>query len=449
MVASGPTISGSSLAVTLGLGLLLLLLPRRYALAPLLISGCYMTLGQHLLIGEWHFTLIRILIAFGFLRLILKRELMTIKPNRLDKLFMAWFTVVSFLYVVVSGDTTTLNERLGGLYNAIGIYLLVRAVIRDLRDIAFNVKLLSIIMVPLAVPFLVEYTTGKNPFFVLGGVPEFTQIREGKLRCQGPFAHPILAGTFAATAVPLFVGLLRYSRENRVLLTGAILSATFIVVASSSSGPLLTFICIWIGLVFWSVKSNMRTVRWGVATILLFSHLIMKAPVWYLISRLADLTGGSGWYRSALIDAAVRHFDEWWLIGTDYTAHWMPTGLANNPKMADMVNYYVVQGVNGGLLGLILLILVVAKCFETAGSASNDGRRFSSPEQFMIWSLGCTVFGHVISFFSVSYFDQIAIFWYLIIGMISALVIQGGPKTELLPSNVGNIAGAFAHRQNN
>ncbi len=40
----------------------------------------------------------------------------------------------------------------------------------------------------------------------------------------------------------------------------------------------------------------------------------------------------------------------------------------------------------------------------------------------MIWSLGCTLLSHVVSFFSVSYFDQIIIFWYMVIGMIVALM---------------------------
>ena len=159
----------------------------------------------------------------------------------------------------------------------------------------------------------------------------------------------------------------------------------------------------------------------------------MKAPVWFLISHLGDLIGGGGWYRSALIDAAIRHFDEWWLIGTGYTAHWMPTGLYLDPKSADITNYFIAQGVNGGLLSLILFIWLIVKCFKTVGVAVRNKAIFSIPERLMIWSLGCTVLGHVASFFSVSYFDQITIFWFLIIAMISALIhIKKGREVEVL-----------------
>ena len=115
-------------------------------------------------------------------------------------------------------------------------------------------------------------------------------------------------------------------------------------------------------------------------------------------------------------------FDEWWLIGTGYTAHWMPTGLAIDPTKADIVNQFVAQGVNGGLLGLILFIWLIVNCFRTTGQSVQTESRYPFPEQFMIWSLGCTLLSHVVSFFSVSYFDQIIINWYMIIGMIVVLV---------------------------
>lgn len=381
-----------------------------------------MTLGQVLIVGGIHLYLIRILILFGLIRLVIRKEILSVKLNVIDKLLIAWVVVQSFLYVLFDGSNVNLIERLGGAYNALGIYFLIRVLVWDFDDVVHTVKMLGIIIIPLAVLFAVEYMTGKNPFFVFGGVPEFTMIREGKLRCQGPFRHPILAGTFGATALPLFVGLWVFSMRDRLLAVGAILAATIIVIASSSSGPLLAYLASVVGLMCWRVKANMRAIRWGVVIIVLALHAFMKAPVWFLISRLSELTGGSGWYRSALIDAFIRNIGEWWLIGTGYTAHWMPTGLSIDPTKADIVNQFVAQGVNGGLLGLILFIWLIVNCFKTTGVAVRIEARYSFPEQFMIWSMGCTLLSHVVSFFSVSYFDQIIIFWYMIIGMIVALM---------------------------
>ena len=216
------TVSMESFLIVAFLGFLLLVLPQRYALAPMFIGGAYLTLGQNFVIGGAHFHLIRILIAFGLVRLLVKREIFDIKLNAIDKVLIAWIIVRTFLYVLISGETDTILERLGALYNGVGAYFLVRAVVRDFDDVIRNVKILGITIIPLAVPFLVEYTTGRNPFFALGGVPEFTQVREGRLRCQGPFMHPILSGTFGATSIPLFVGLWMHSTGNRFIALAAI-----------------------------------------------------------------------------------------------------------------------------------------------------------------------------------------------------------------------------------
>jgi hypothetical protein len=262
----------------------------------------------------------------------------------------------------------------------------------------------------------------------LGGVPLVSEIRDGRIRCQGPFKHPILAGTFGATTLPLFVGLMVYRPRGRVLAIGASVAATIIVFASSSSGPFLAFIAGIIGLMLWYFKAHMRAIRWGIAIFFVALHLYMKDPVWYVIARISDLLGGGGWYRSALINAAVVHFDEWWLSGTVYTRHWLPSGITGNPDMVDIVNHYVAQGVSGGLLALTLFIWLIIKCFQTIGSAVHDEARVSYIERFFIWSMGCTVLGHVVSFFAVSYFDQMTLFWYFIIGA-SAYLDEGGTET--------------------
>ncbi len=418
-------LSEANLVFILFMGFLLLVLPRRYALLPLLISGCYMTLGQAFIIGGFHFYLIRILIFFGMIRIFVKKEIFSIRLISIDKILIAWLIVSTFLYVIFSGNYVSLTERLGKVYNTVGIYILIRSLVRDMDDITRAIKMLGIIIIPLAFLFAREYTTGKNPFSIFKGVAEFSEIRNGRIRCQGPFMHSILAGTFAATTVPLFVGLWLYNRRTRLLATGAILAATFIVFVSSSSGPLLALIISIVGLICWRFRSNMRAIRWGIAILLLALHIFMKAPVWFMITRLGDVAGGGGWYRSALIDAAIRNFNEWWIIGTDYTAHWMPTGLAIDPKSADITNQFIAQGVNGGLLSLILFIWLIVKCFKIVGAAVRYKNTLSTPERLMIWSLGCTVLGHVASFFSVSYFDQITIFWYLVIAMIAVLEYAG------------------------
>jgi hypothetical protein len=63
----------------------------------------------------------------------------------------------------------------------------------------------------------------------------------------------------------------------------------------------------------------------------------------------------------------VAHFNEWWLLGTDYTAHWMPTGLDINPDSADITNQFIAEGVQGGLLTMALFIVLLVQAFRTLG----------------------------------------------------------------------------------
>jgi hypothetical protein len=416
------TITGGSLVITLCLGILLLMLPRRYALLPLMISGCYMTLGQVLLVGPFHFTIFRILILFGLIRIVIRGEVSNIKLNSIDKVLIALILVSFFLFILLRGTSGAVIYKLGQSYNALGTYFFIRALVRDYSDMVQAVKMLGIIMIPLAVLFLVEMATGRNMFSVFGGVPEITGIREGRLRCQGPFEHPILAGTFGATAMPLFVGLWSYDKQNRRFAAVAFVAATVIVIASSSSGPLLAYVISVIGLFFWAYRSKMKSIRRGIVFSLVALHLIMKAPVWFLIARIGDVVGGGGWYRAALIDAAIRHFNEWWLMGTAYTAHWMPTGLSADPNNTDITNQFIAVGVGGGLISMILFIWLVVKCFKAVGLSARNEALFSRPERFLIWSVGCALLGHIASFFSVSYFDQIIIFWYMVVAMTAMLL---------------------------
>lgn len=426
------------------------MLPRRHAFVPVLIAGCYMTLGQALVIGGLHFHLMRFLILFGLARIIVRREFSGVTPTAIDFVLIAWLLVSSFLYVLVDGTNVPVTGKLGYAYNAAGMYVLVRASIRTMDDIVSVLKVSACIIIPLAGFFVVESVTGRNPFAALGGVPPLSEVRNGRVRCQGPFLHSILAGTLGATAMPPFVGLWVYDKKRRLLATLAILAATTIVMTSASSGPLSAFLVGTAGLICWACRNWMQAIRWGMVVGFLALAAVMKEPVWFLLARVSDITGGGGWYRSALIDAAVRHFDEWWLIGTGYTAHWMPTGAIWNTTSADLVNEFVVQAVYGGLLSLLLFIWLIVKCFKAIGTAVGSAADLSLRTRFVIWSIGCGFLGHVASFFSTSYFDQIIIFWYLLIGMIVAVArqtralvgqpspirAQSGPMWKTGPSHV-------------
>ncbi|MEJ5358030.1 MAG: hypothetical protein WHT06_05095 [Desulfobacterales bacterium] len=428
--ADATTINGLGLAVTLLFGVATLLLPRKHAPIPMLAIGVTVTLGQIWYVAGLHFSIMRIMVLFGMVRLVFRGELRGLKLHQIDKVLIFWVASNVFFYTLREGTTQAFINRLGFAYNALGLYFFFRFLIRDEADILRMLKVLAMITLPIAAMMLIEKSTGRNLYSYFGGVEEYTWVREGRLRCQGPFRHAILAGTFGAVMMPVFVGMW-LSGRSRVSAALAAAAATAVAFLSASGGPVLSFVAAWIGLAAWKIRQNMRAVRWLVFAAAACLHLAMKAPVWYLIGRASGIVGGTGWHRSELINQFVTRWDEWWLMGTSETAHWMPYTLRLYNK-ADITNQFIAQGVDGGLLTMMLFIVLVAYAFGRVGKALKVKATASARpvDALWVWGLGVSLFTHVISFFGVSYFDQMIIYWFALLAMIAALPTLCTDKKE-------------------
>jgi hypothetical protein len=417
-------ISGLGLAIALALCIFLLILPRRYAIAPIIICACFMTLGQTVVIFGLHFSVLRILILAGVLRIIFKREYASITGLKIDKLIVGWLIISLVVNTMLWQTMDALTFRLGFTYNALGLYFIFRSIIRDMDDILRAVKILILAIIPLTVIMTNEYVTGKNLFSVFSGVPEYTGIRDGRFRCQGPFRHPILAGTFGATATVLVMSLWFEKSISRALIIWGFISTLIITFISVSSGALLALGSALLSSLLWPIRKNMRIVRRGLLCGVIILHLLMKAPVWYLFAKLSNVFGGGGWHRSFLIDQAISHFSEWWLFGTKYTANWMPYVLANNPDSADITNQYLLEGINGGAVTMILFISIIVAAFRIIGNSREKMSTMSNNHEKIVWLLGASLIAHVVSFISVPYFDQMIVFWYMLLASIATLGVM-------------------------
>ena len=158
--------------------------------------------------------------------------------------------------------------------------------------------------------------------------------------------------------------------------------------------------------------------RWGIVVACVGLHLVMKGPVWSLVGRMDIVGGSTGWHRSALITAALEHFGEWWLVGTRSTAHWGQQ--FNYDLFYDVTNQFILEGVRGGVITLLLFVWVLSVAFRGAGDLWRAAG--SSVHKVAIaWGLGTTMFVHVITFFGISYHGQIVMVMYLHLAMIGSL----------------------------
>ena len=403
---------------------LIVLLPRRSAAVPLMVGVCYIALGQGIQVGPFHFFVIRILILAGLLRALVRNERPIGGGTRLDWLMLWWGggAVVASAFRADPGATVVFN--LGLAFNALGIYFLLRVFLTCQEDAVWLCRVVVIMLVPVALEMALEHATESNLFALFGGVTEYPAIRNGRLRAQGPFAHAILAGTVGAVCLPLAIAL--WGKYRHTALAG-IIACVSMVFTSASSGPLLSAMGTVLALVLWPWRTHMRVFRRLIVGAYLVLDLVMKAPPYYLLARI-DLAGGStGWHRAALIESAIGHLSEWWLAGTDYTRHWMPTGVSWSPNHTDITNYYLQLGVDGGLPLMLLFIAMLVVGFRTVGDVvAGDSQREGS-RGFFAWALGASLFGHTATGISVSYFDQSFAFVYL---TLAAIATVSGAKED-------------------
>ena len=393
---------------------------RRHAPVPLLVGACYMTMGQGIHLGPFSLPVYRMLLATGLFRVLLRGERLAGPLNRVDKLMLAWAGwtfFASFFHQAEAGSGPIFTS--GILFNLVLVYFLLRIWCRDLGEVLGVVRTVALLLLPVALEMGFEKATSKNLFAVFGGVPGTTLMRAGRLRAQGPFRHPILAGTVGAACLPLFVALWGRDRVRAVV---GIVAGLLMVLASASSGPVLSVLVGVAALLAWRVRGWTRVFRWGAVAAYLLLAVVMSKPPYYLISRI-DLAGGStGWHRSYLIDQTLHYFSEWWLFGTDYTRHWMPDqGIGSgNPNQTDITNYFISFAILGGLLSLVLVLWMLWTAFRWVGRCYRAELLRSPADAFPVWCLGAGLFAQVASGISVSYFDQSLVFFWLNVAVISS-----------------------------
>jgi hypothetical protein len=403
------------LVAVLVFGIAILLLPRRYAVLPLLLTACLIAPAQRIAIFRLDFTLLRIVLSFGALRLLDRRSWASFRWKALDTAVLIWISSGALLNIAQYWTMAAVTNRLGWAYEGLITYFVVRTLVRDWEDLNRISWAFVVVSIPVAIAFVFESYTGRNPFAFFGGVPEVTIIREGRLRCQGAFAHPILAGCFWAVLMPFIAALWWQGTRGRAGAVVGLIASCTIILACASSTPLSAVACGILGASAFFLRDHLRLLRWGLAVTLIGLHMVMNNPVWHLFAKV-DLVGGStGWARYYVIDLAVKHFDDWFLIGTSHTEHW--TG----GDYLDVVNQYVLEGLNGGFLTLTLFVVIIVLGFQGVGRLWRTVA--GCPSRIaMSWALGVSLFMHMMNFFGVSYFGQIVMLWYTSVAMIAAMV---------------------------
>lgn len=401
------------LVAILIVSILIFFLRRRNVIIPIIFMVVFIPMSQRIVIAGLDFMVVRILILLTLIRIIIHHENHLIKLNSIDKFFILYVFFRVICYTLQWQTMGAFINRMGFAFNALGFYFLGRYLICDFKDIGQIVKTFVVVTIMLAICMLIEQATRRNLFAIFGGVPEFTVVREGRLRSQGAFAHAILAGMFGATVMPLLLSLWWMKGRNKMIALIGIVSATIIVICSASSGPIFAYLAGITYLCLWLFRKYMRMIHLVIIFSIITLHFVMEAPVWALIDRVGVIGGSSGYHRYKLIDLFITKVDEWWLFGMKSTDNW-------GWMMWDTSNHYVTVGTEGGLISFILFIVIIILCFRAIGRKCNTMRR-SLTAQLCLWAFCASLFSHLTGFIGVAYFDQMIAIWYLLLAMISTI----------------------------
>jgi len=441
--ANASTMTPLILAATLLAAVFLLVLPRKYAAVPILLITFLTPFGQQILIGGAHFYVIRIIVIVGICRLSLTK----LSSHR--ALFIGGFSGIDrafYLCAFAEGAAFILRERASaavvyqvGLWlNTFGLYFIFRCLIQNREDVYRLIKTFAFVVAVLGVCMSYEYLTRVNVFSYLAGHTIVPWVRDGRVRAQGPFAVSITAGAFGATLLPLFFVLWRTAKA-RLWASVGFAGASVVAVTSMASTPITGYLAGILALCLWPIRRKMRSVRWAIAFAILGLALVMKAPVWFVITRI-NIAGGNAYDRATLIDQTVRHFWEWWLVGTNNNANW---GFFT----WDGCNQFVAEGLAGGGGALVFFVMILCQSFDAIGRCRKRAKR--RREEWFFWGLGAALFSHLVIFLGVDYFDQMQLLWFIFLAMLSVATLSPGlvPKRVLERSDDRLIAKGLGARR--
>jgi hypothetical protein len=394
---------------------LILFLPRKYAFVPLLLGAFMIPLGQVVVLAGIHFTVLRILIIAGLVRRLTASKAEEFKGgfNPIDRYTVFWTLAAFLVFCLQWMEVPAMIATLGDLLDRLGGFLVLRFMIQDKRDLKRAIKVFAVLCLIMGMFMLNEQVTGRNVFGLLGGISLYPQIREGHLRSQGAFGSYIDAGVFGALLFPLFIWLWSSDRSSRFTVALGIIGATIMSITCHASTALLACATGVFGLCLWPFRERMRNLRWGLVIVLTGLQMVMKAPVWSLIARV-DLTGSSSSYhRYYLVDNCVRHFWEWWLLGTRNYNNW-------GWDMWDLSDQYVACALTGGLISLVLFIGILSRSFGGIGTTRKLVR--GKKDEWLLWCLGSTMFAMVMGFFGCSFMAQMQMELFAFLAMISVAI---------------------------
>jgi hypothetical protein len=435
--------NGVSALVLLALAAAIYFGSQRTALLALVAGTMFLGQGASFDLGVTMYPM-RLLVLVAFIR-VLRRDEMTLSAfNGLDRAFIGAYAFAVTMYLIRTawgyGTSDAISQtsnlsKIGGFCDLFFGYFAFRGLLRSTADVMGFLLRFPVLLVPYVGSLVVERVTGINPLDIVGGAPEMWFDAEGRSRCLGSFAHPSILGTFGASFLLLYVALL-FDPSTRLRASFAIVLCLAIIGLANSGSP-VSFLALGLAIwALWPLRRSVGLLQAGAGLSVLTTALFMNSPIWYLPTRISGLVGGTGWHRSYLMERGFADIDYWWLAGMplDMTVRWFPYQVMG---AADMTNLFLLFGVDGGLLALLLLLLALVIAFRRLGRSLALSRQQPQGQESerLSWALAALLIAHMINFIAITYFDQFNMIWAMQVAAISGVTAEVIKHFEMREAN--------------
>jgi len=343
--------------------------------------------------------------------------------SRLD----TWVTLSMVVYVgaycITQPSELTLENRSGFLIDTWFAYMVARFIVTERSGLVTTIKGIAISLALLAILGVAESVSGWRPFTLL--CPDSAAFihlmtyttRWGLNRAVGPFGHSILFGSCLAMFLPL-VYYLRYQKDRWQVWAYIVSVVVFIgALSSMSSGPWVMVIAVIFCLAMEKHTAWIKPALIGFGLSCILIEVASNRPFYHVIFDYMDPVGGSGWHRAKLIDLAIEHFGEWWLIG--YGGKDPGWGEHLGMGATDVTNEFLLAGVEYGILGIIVLCGALTAAFRSVLSIYK--KTTDQELRSLCWSFGSVLFSVIVVWMSVGFFGQVRPLFYIILGIIGSL----------------------------
>jgi len=266
---------------------LIISLPNRLAACVFLVTAMFVPMGANMAVAGINLYPMRMLVLAALVQLALHGQLRPPPLSKPDKMMVIFIVLCLWSSLFHKEVQQAFVYRAGISLDMLGSYYVFRCWIKEWSDLSVLFRTWFLCIVALVAFMTIEQLTGHNIFAMVGGLPLFSDIREGRLRARGPFRHPILAGTAGAVFLPFAIALCRWKPMIGVV---GIIAGIAVVIYSASSGPVGSLVAVVIGVGLWRFRERLGLILKACLAVLLFLLLfVLYALVLYLIARAGSV----------------------------------------------------------------------------------------------------------------------------------------------------------------